>query len=314
MSQLAPPLLSVVDLAKSYGSKQALAGMTFEVFSGEFLALLGPNGAGKTSLIRSICGRVRPDSGEIRFSGQPLKWRRDRREIGLVPQDLAVYLDLTARENMVAFAKLHGVPRREVPDVVDEALEWTGLADRQHHLVGSFSGGMKRRVNIACGVLHKPKLVLLDEPTVGVDPQSREKIFEMLLQMRNDGTAFLITTHHLDEAESRCDRIVIVDHGRVIASGSLSELITTTVGSASHVQLRLAEIPDASVSQRLSRVDIHVNGDGRTINGPLGDVARDLPVLLAALAKSGCRVHDVQVRPPSLQNVFLHLTGRKLRD
>lgn len=308
------PILAVDGLAKQYGGRPALDGTTFFVRAGEFLALLGPNGAGKTTLIRSICGRVRPDAGQITFRGRSLRWRRDRRHIGFVPQDLAVYFDLSARENMLVFARLHGVPRHRLREAVDEALEWTGLADRQHQLVGTFSGGMKRRVNIACGVLHRPRLVLLDEPTVGVDPQSREKIFEMLETMRSRGTAFLITTHHLEEAETRCDRIVVIDHGQVVAEGDVATLIDQTIGNGSRVQLRLSAAPPEQSVTQLAAVGVNVNGDGQTVTKSMANVATELPELMTALAGVGCEVYDVRVEPPSLQKVFLHLTGRELRD
>ena len=303
-----PPLLELAAAVKSYGSVEALRKLSFTVEPGEFVAVLGPNGAGKTTMIRAIAGRVRLDSGQIRYRGKRLRPGRTRPEIGVVPQDLAVYPDLSARENLRVFAKLHGVPPREVDDRIATILDWIGLADRSDQLVGTFSGGMKRRVNIACGVMHGPRLVLLDEPTVGVDPQSRERIFDMLQALQANGTAFLLTTHHLEEAEVRSDRIVIVDHGRVIASGQVHDLIRTTVGTGSHVQLRLDRIPDAPIP------NIPVNGDGRTVSARLEEVANDLPKLLRQLRRYGFGVEDVHVRPPSLQSVFLHLTGRDLRE
>ena len=307
-------LLSVDGLRKSYGSTRALRGMTFDVQPGEFLGLLGPNGAGKTTLIRTICGRVRPDAGEVRFLGRRLNWRRDRDAIGLVPQDLAVYPDLSAEENMRVFGRLHGVTGRVLRGRIERALEWTGLADRRRSLVGGFSGGMKRRVNIACGVLHEPALVLLDEPTVGVDPQSREKIFDMIEELRGRGTTFVLTTHHLDEAEARCDRLVIVDHGSVIAEGDAASLIRGTVGAETRVQLRLRETPAAATTAALAEQGVHVNGDGRTVAAAMAEVVTDLPRLMLRLSDAGCHVEDVHVRPPTLQSVFMHLTGRELRE
>ena len=304
----AAPLLELREAKKTYGSVQALRGLSFTVGAGEFVAVLGPNGAGKTTMIRSIAGRVRLDSGQIRFGDRRLKPGSTRREIGVVPQDLAVYGDLSARENLTMFARLHGVPAGEIARRVDTVLDWIGLADRQHHLVGTFSGGMKRRVNIACGVMHGPRLVLLDEPTVGVDPQSREKIFDMLAALQQRGTAFLLTTHHIEEAEARCDRIVIVDHGRTIASGQVPDLIRTTVGTGSQVRLRL----DRAAVGPIPNVPLHE--DRRTVEARLEEVARDLPRLLNHLQAHGYGVEDLQVKPPTLQAVFLHLTGRDLRD
>ena len=306
--ELPPPLLELCEARRSWGRTTALDGLSFEVEPGEFVAVLGPNGAGKTTMIRAIAGRVRLDAGQIRFAGKRLRPGRTRPEIGVVPQDLAVYPDLSARENLTVFAKLHGVAGGEIAHRVSTVLEWIGLADRGDDLVGTFSGGMKRRINIACAVLHGPRLVLLDEPTVGVDPQSREKIFDMLTALREQGTAFLLTTHHLEEAEARCDRIVIVDHGRVIAAGRVPELIRATIGTGSHVTLRLDRPLDEPIP------NVPTSPDPRTVSARLEDVATDLPRLLRHLQRYGYGVQDVHVRPPSLQSVFLHLTGRDLRE
>ena len=302
------PLLELSAVRKSYGRVEALQGLSFALAAGEFVALLGPNGAGKTTMIRAIAGRVKPDAGQIRFGGRRLRPGRTRPEIGVVPQDLAVYPDLSAKENLTVFAKLHGVPSAEVAHRVQTVLDWIGLADRQHQLVGTFSGGMKRRVNIAAGVMHGPRLVLLDEPTVGVDPQSREKIFEMLAALQRKGTTFLLTTHHIEEAEARCDRIVIVDHGRTIASGRVPDLIRTTVGTGSQVTLRLDRPAAGPVPS------VPLLADNQTVSARLQEVARDLPRLLHHLQTHGYDVTDLHVRPPTLQSVFLHLTGRELRE
>jgi ABC-2 type transport system ATP-binding protein len=302
------PALEVSELHKSYGANQALRGVSFRLETGERLALLGPNGAGKTSLIRCLCGLTKPDRGSIRLLGRKLPRRGGREAIGLVPQDIALYTDLTARENLVAFGRFHGLRGSVLKKRVEWALNWTGLADSANSLVGTFSGGMKRRVNIACGVLHSPKIVLLDEPTVGVDPQSRERIFEMLDLLSEQGTAILLTTHHLDEAETKCDRIVIIDHGQVAADGTLSELVDQTIGSARRVRLRTTRPietlingwdPQPKSDELITRVD---------------DVAKQLPFLLERVEAAGYSIADVEVHSPSLHHVFIHLTGRQLRD
>ena len=252
-----PPLLTIDGVRKRFGALEALRGMTFDVRRGERLALLGPNGAGKTTLIRCLSGRCRPDAGTISLGGRDLNARGVRDAIGLVPQEIAIYGDLTTRENLVAWGRCHGVTGAALRRRVDWALRWTGLDDRAGDLVGGFSGGMKRRVNLACGVLHDPTLLLLDEPTVGVDPQSRHRIFEMLDELAAGGTAIVLTTHHLDEAESRCDRIVVVDHGRVVADGTIQQLIERTVGRGRMVRLELVPSPGVvrpSVAHR-DRID-----------------------------------------------------------
>ena len=300
--------LRVTDAHKSYGATAALAGVSLELRAGEMLALLGPNGAGKTTLVRAIAGRVRLDRGEVELLGTRLTTRDRRSGLGVVPQELALYPLLTARENLETFGRLNGVAGATLNERVRWALDWTGLSDRAAEPIKRFSGGMKRRLNIACGILHEPSVVLLDEPTVGVDPQSRERIYDMLQILARSGTSLLLTTHQLEEAEARCDRIVIVDRGRVIASGALDELIRETVGAERDVTLRLAHA--------LPRVPhgFQANGSDATLKARVADVALELPTLLGQVTGAGGTIEDVMVTRPSLQSVFIHLTGRELRE
>jgi len=305
-------ILTVSGARKRYGSVQALDGASFELRAGELLALLGPNGAGKTTLIRAISGRVRLDGGEIRVFDHPVAAGRTPRVLGIVPQELAVYSLLTARENLEGFGRLHGLAGAELSKQVDWALERTGLADRASEPVKQFSGGMRRRLNIACGILHHPRIVLLDEPTVGVDPQSRDRIYVTLAELAAEGVSLLLTTHHLEEAEARCSRTVIIDHGRVIASGTLPELVDQTVGRHRLVTLRL-NAPLAT--EQISRLRVEIDpADARQVRARMTDVATDLPRLLDGIRAAGGAVDDVEVRGPSLQVVFIHLTGRELRE
>lgn len=281
-------VLAVTNAVKTFGANKALDNVNLELRKGEWLALLGPNGAGKTTLVRSIAGRVRLDSGTIALDG-------DRnRVLGIVPQEIALYAKLTATENLQCFGSLMGVQASMLKDRVDWALEFTGLTDRANELTGTFSGGMKRRLNIACSVLHKPPIVLLDEPTVGVDPQSRQRIWEMLDRLRRDGASLLLTTHQLDEAQQICDRIVVIDHGRVIADGTFNELVSATIGTERRVSLQLES--------------------GETIQNRIRDVGSDLTAILSRVASSGEKIVDVHIEAPTLQAVFIHLTGRELRD
>ncbi len=294
---------------KKFGPTEALVDASLELRPGELLGLLGPNGAGKTTLIRAIAGRVRLDGGTISIFGRPIVGAPDTEQlsrIGVVPQEIALYPLLTARENLEAFGSFHGVRGARLRERVDWALEWTALADRPRDLVRSYSGGMKRRLNIACGVLHDPGAILLDEPTVGVDPQSRGRIEEMLDGLRAGGTSILLTTHQLDEAERRCDRIAILDHGRVIAAGTLEELIRATSGVRKSVVLRIAGSPT-------TQPEGFVALDGAW-TADIADVGRDLAPLLARVAATGAAIEDLEVRRPTLQSVFLHLTGRELRE
>jgi ABC-2 type transport system ATP-binding protein len=305
-------ILTVSGASKRYASVQALDGASFELRKGELLALLGPNGAGKTTLIRAISGRVRLDGGDIRVFDQPVVAGRTPRVLGIVPQELALYPLLTARENLEGFGRLHGLAGAELSKQVDWALERTGLSDRAREPVKQFSGGMRRRLNIACGILHHPRIVLLDEPTVGVDPQSRDRIYVTLGELAAEGVSLLLTTHHLEEAEARCSRTVIIDHGRVIASGTLPELVDQTVGRHRLVTLRL-NAPLATDQIPRLRVEIDP-ADARQVRARMTDVAADLPPLLEGIRAAGGAVDDVDVRGPSLQAVFIHLTGRELRE
>ena len=306
-------VLAVIGAQKTYGSTHALNGAAVSLHDREWLGLLGPNGAGKTTLIRAIAGRVRLDQGTVHLLGHNLANAAEaaeaRRQLGIVPQDLALYPLLTATENLLAFGALHGVPKKDLRDRAKWALDWTGLGDRAKSLSKTFSGGMKRRLNIACAVLHQPKVVLLDEPTVGVDPQSRERIWAMLGELRSQGAALLLTTHQLDEAQQICDRITIIDHGKTIADGTMDQLVAGTVGRGRRVTLIL----DRPVGNGLASGG-QPSADGKSIAFTVEDVAAELPPLIQRFAVAGFGIDDMQIERPSLHAVFIHLTGRELRE
>jgi ABC-2 type transport system ATP-binding protein len=310
-------VLSVVGARKSFGPVKALDGASLELREGELLALLGPNGAGKTTLIRAIAGRVALDAGEIRIFGRPVDGRRTPPELGIVPQEIALYPLMTARENLEMFGRLQGLRGADLVRQVDWALESTGLKERAKEPIRQFSGGMRRRLNIACGILHNPRIVLLDEPTVGVDPQSRDRIYDVLSELTARGVSLLLTTHHLEEAEARCSRTVIIDHGRVIASGTLAELVEQTVGRYRLVTLRLGVSAGQHAAAEIIRGARTIEADGsdpRVLRARMHDVAIELPPLLERVRQAGHSVEDVEVKGPSLQSVFIHLTGRELRE
>jgi ABC-2 type transport system ATP-binding protein len=305
------PVLQITNATKRFGPTVALDGAGLELGKGEWLALLGPNGAGKTTLVRAISGRVRLDEGRIRLLGTDLGGDQEaseaRRKLGVVPQDIALYPLMTARENLKCFGELEGLRGDALKERIGWTLEWTGLADRSREPVKRFSGGMKRRLNIACSVLHRPEVLLLDEPTVGVDPQSRQRIWEMLEDLRREGASLLLTTHQLDEAQQVCERIVIIDHGKVIARGTFDELVRQTIGAGRRVSVILdGEIP----SELRAGFEI----DDLTLHHQVGDVGRELPELLTRIKSAGGRITDVSIAGPTLQSVFIHLTGRELRE
>lgn len=318
MIQSSPPALEIDQLTKRFGTRQALRGISFRLEAGERLAFLGPNGAGKTTLIRAIAARTSPTGGSIKIFGQAPDDSRTHQLIGFVPQDIALYGDLTARQNLKAFGRFYGLKGTLLRERLTWALEWTGLADRANELVRNFSGGMKRRINIACGVLHRPKLILLDEPTVGVDPQSREHIFGMLDKLNDAGTAILLTTHNLDEAQSRSDRIVVIDHGSIVADGTFSELVQETVGNSRLVKVRLDKPLSRPIELTGMRTTLEERVVGQSgeqlIHTRLSDVNEDLGRLVQLIKRNGYQVADLEIRSPSLSHVFLHLTGQDLRD
>ena len=294
------PQLVVTDAKISYGDLHALSGVSLELYPGELLLLLGPNGAGKTSLIRCICGRQQLDAGQILIGGAPLSGSGQSAMRGMVPQEIALYPDLTAEQNLKVFGQFHGVSGSLLKERIEEALSWTRLESRRRDLVGKFSGGMQRRLNIACGVLHHPEVILLDEPTVGVDPQSRELIFEMLNDLKSKGAAILLTTHQLDEAESRGDRVIVIDHGRVIANGTVEQLIRETVGE--HQQLTVELAPRSA------------NDEAEYLSRQISRAAEELTDVLTEVESEGREVKQLTLKSATLQDVFLKLTGRELRE
>lgn len=311
----ATPVLSCHRLRKAFGEVMAVADLSLRIDAGETYGLLGPNGAGKTTAISLIAGILAPDGGEIVVAGEAMTVRatRVKRQIGYVPQEVAVYPDLTGRENLRFFARLYGMSRAAARVRGDEVLEVIGLTERAGDKVETYSGGMRRRLNIGIGLLHRPRLLILDEPTVGVDPQSRNAILTSVEALGAEGLAVLYTTHYMEEAERLCDRVGVIDLGRLVAEGTIREL-TALVGE--HDRVRLAATGDLTAAAAALRTfpgvrETTVHAEG--IDLIVTDARAALPGMLQRAA-GHVAVRSVDVTEPDLEAVFLHLTGKSLRD
>jgi ABC-2 type transport system ATP-binding protein len=307
--------IDLVDLRRSFGDLEAVRGISLHIEEGETVGLLGPNGAGKTTTLSMLATLLAPSSGDAYILGASL--RRDvwavRSLVGLAPQEVSLYPELTADENLSFFGRLYGVGGARLRARADEVIELVGLASRRHDRVATYSGGMKRRLNLACSLIHAPRFLLLDEPTVGVDPQSRDRIFEAIRELARHGNTVLYTTHYMEEAERLCDRIVIMDEGRVVAVGTLDQLLRI-VGLGEVVELsglnhelgneQLASIPGVTGIER---------GE-RSMRIFVQSAARALPPIAAIVGEARENIGGVQIYPVDLERVFMHLTGKQLRD
>jgi ABC-2 type transport system ATP-binding protein len=308
------PAVRVDSLSKNYGPLKAVDRVGFSIGRGEVFALLGPNGAGKTTLVSMLATDRRPTSGDAFVFGRSIIRERRwvERVIGVVPQDIALYPKLTARENLRFFGRMYEVQPNELEARIDELLELVGLAPRADDPVGVFSGGMKRRLNIAVALIHRPRLVLLDEPTAGVDPQSRERIFEIVRSLGASGTALLYTTHYLEEVEEICDRVAIMDAGKIVAIGSLETLLARTEGTEVVVVHGLPPEADLRGLDRVQSVE-GIERSNSTLRIFAKSAARVLSPLSRVLEPHLDRV-SVEIAPKRLGTLFLQLTGRTLRD
>jgi ABC-2 type transport system ATP-binding protein len=310
------PVLRCSGLEKRFGSLAAVDGVGFEIAAGETYGLLGPNGAGKTTTVSILCGLLERDAGDVIVAGTPMDpgATRAKAHVGYVPQDIALYPDLSGRENLKFFGRLYGLAGSDLEGRVSRMLDVVGLSDRASERVEHYSGGMKRRLNIAAGLLHDPKLLVLDEPTVGVDPQSRNAILENVTALAQSGLAVLYTTHYMEEAERLCDRVGIIDEGKIIAEGTRRELVAK-VGQRDRVEMsgKGALARFAAAAKRLKDVYDATVGDG-TVQLLVRSGRDLLPKLLEVADRSGAQVSSVDVVEPDLEAVFLHLTGKALRD
>lgn len=308
-------MLQISHLSKSFDSLKAVDDISLDIKVGEIFGLLGPNGAGKTTVISIIASLLKPDSGKIIIDSLDLDkdLRKIKKTMGVVPQDMAFYEELTAKENLIFWGKLQGLRKKTLEERIKYYLEKTGLVGRENEPLKKYSGGMKRRINLIIGLIHQPKLLLLDEPTIGIDVQTRLNIYEIIKEASSSGTTILYTTHNLQEAEELCHRIGIMDQGKILATGTLAELIKIVEEkdivlisgnfNADQGQKILTPFKDASILSLK---------DGKIVLSL--EASRKIPLLLEEFFKEGISIDDVSIKKPNLESVFLKLTGKELRE
>lgn len=314
------PILRCVGLTRRFGERVAVDNLSLSVAPGETFGLLGPNGSGKTTTISMIAGILQPDGGSIEVCGRTMTPSSGSTKglVGLVPQEIALYEDLTVVENLRFFGRLHGRGGSSLESRIGEVLDLVGLSDRRRDLIAEFSGGMKRRANIAVGLLHEPQLLILDEPTVGVDPQSRNQILHSIEVLGGTGLGVLYTTHYMEEAERLCDRVGILDQGRLIAEGTRAELVAR-VGEHDVITLKVASGEDEQLPAALQEIRelatvSAVSASSGSVDIQTTDADATLAPVVAAFTRAELSISELTVREPNLETVFLELTGRALRD
>ncbi len=308
-------ILSVDNLQKSYKDVKALKGLSFDVQEKEVFCLLGPNGAGKTTTINILAGILGADSGKMAYRGKPLgkNLQHFKRNLGVVPQELAIYEEITAYENVRFFGSLYGIKGEPLKQRIRTALSRVGLLEVQHRKPRTFSGGMKRRLNIACGVVHEPELIIFDEPTVGIDPQSRKYILDYIKSLKDDGITVVYTSHYMEEVEEIATRIVIVDHGRLIAEGT-KESLQATIGDTDRYTVETEDGAKLNEDRFLALDGVTRVEDGEAGLGFLVERDKDvLPDLVEELSRQHVRIRSLEKERANLERVFLHLTGHSLR-
>ncbi len=302
--------INIQNLIKNYGANTALDNISFSVNPGSCFGLLGPNGAGKSTTMKILTGIIEYDSGQVNVLGLDSRALKDeiRKQVGYVPQEITLYEKLTAYQNLIFFGEIYGVSRKELKERIPEVLEQVGLTEHANSVIKTFSGGMKRRINIAVALLHKPKLLILDEPTVGIDPQSRNHIFDMIKDLKNQGVTVIYSTHYMEEVETLCDEIAIIDHGKVIAQGILNEILDKYAPNAVYVESdQIIKSPEFAYSNKVSIKDRGWIIESSNVLATIQDITKKA-------LEQNMIVKELEIVRPTLENVFLSLTGKSLRD
>jgi len=306
-------MIEVKNITKNYGKTQAVRGISFSIKDGECYGLLGPNGAGKSTTINMLSMLFPPNSGQITINGTDASNANVavKQIMGIVPQEIALYDKFTAWENILFWGSIYGIKGKQLHDKAEELLKWVGLFDRRKEKINSYSGGMKRRINIACALLHSPKVVLLDEPTVGVDPQSRNLIFELIQQLNKEGMTIIYTTHYMEEAEKLCNRIAIMDNGQIVAQGTLDELKQQSAVT-DMIVVDFTQAPDEKLLAEKLKSEISVFENSLTMLS--SDSKKDLTRVVTTCTDAGFEINRIDIQKGNLESVFLKMTGKQLRD
>ena len=309
-------MITVRSVSKSFGNIEAVKDVSFTIEKGEIFGILGPNGAGKSTIVNILNTLVKPDKGDVNIDGVNINDNGDTIKLimGVVPQEIALYEELTAYENLMFWGGLYDIPKQELKANVNNTLEIVDLVSRKDDRIKTFSGGMKRRINIACSLLHNPKILVLDEPTVGVDPQNRNHIFEVIERLNNEGMTIIYTTHYMEEAERFCNTIAIIDVGRIIAQGTLKELREIS-DVKDLLTIKLADVNNETITRIASENPLfRFDSTSNTLKVECGNIGNDIPIIINHIQNSGGVIERIYTQGTSLESIYLKLTGKELRD
>lgn len=308
-------MIKVDDISKSFGKIDALKKVSFEIKEGDTFGLLGPNGAGKTTSINILSTILKPDSGQVIINGLDLASNKEacKLMIGVVPQEISLYEVLSAYENLFFWGSLYRISGQKLHDKINSVLELVGLYDRRNDAIKTYSGGMKRRINIASAILHNPKILLMDEPTVGIDPQSRNRIFEIIQELNQNGMTIIYTTHYMEEAERLCNTIAIMDNGAVVANGTLEELKRIS-GTSDILKMKTSTLQEKNILKLKSNILLNFSHNSTELNFECKNITAEISALINNVLSAGIEIHGIETQNASLESVFLKLTGKHLRD